>query len=84
LPEIEPGSLFCIKIDGAVAVEAVQIFGPETHDGVGTLLEILFSNGDIQHGELSFLVAFGSAIKEIYGTVLFQGYVAKPGGKRSR
>ncbi len=30
LPEIEPDSLFCIKIDRAVAVQAVQIFGPET------------------------------------------------------
>jgi hypothetical protein len=84
LPEVEPGSLFRIKVDVAIAVEAVQVFCPETHDSVGTLLEVLFSDGDVQNGELGVLVTFEPTVKEIYGTVFFQGYVSKPAGKRSR
>jgi hypothetical protein len=56
-------------------------FGPQAHNGVGALLQVLMANGDIQYGKLGLLIAFERLVEEMDGTVFFEGNVAQPGGK---
>jgi len=79
--KIEPDALFGIVIDIVVVTCSIEVLGPETHNGVCALLKVLFSDGDIQHGKLRFLVAFGVIIIKVYGTIFFQPDVSQPGSK---